>query len=30
MSKKILLKNIQNIDIIKFESIKSLFDDDFK
>lgn len=30
MSKKILLKNIQNIDIIKFENIKSLFDDDFK
>lgn len=30
MSKKILLKNTQNIDIIKFENIKSMFDDDFK
>ena len=30
MAKEILLKNTQGVDIIKFENIKLMFDDDFK
>lgn len=30
MAKEILLKNTQGVDIVKFENIKLMFDDDFK